>query len=621
MTVFIRLSGILAAFLLAATLSAQVRHDLFIPLATGDSLDATYYTPAILPPSGAPAILFVHGYGLDKDADTANGSIYAGLGYLTLCYSVRGHGNSSGNSTIMSLQERADLVEVLAFLRGLPGVDTARVGIVGGSQGGLHGLWAAADRLPVQAVSSDVIVPHWASDMLMNGSVRRTVLLLLQSATVHYAPVRDTLWSLLRDDAYDAFRSTFTAYRDVDTALLNSASVPTLRFLKWQDHYFAANDGIEAFNRYAGPKKVYVGTRGHFSDHVESERVYQYDQVTRWLGHFLQGADNGITDEPLYTYAASSLPMDSLGYFTWTRSGVNSWPPVGVAPFRFYLGADSTLGYSPPAVSLDSLYLENLYTDSTYTFDSGFIEGFRGSFFDSRLPHRSLVFQSPPLPTDLTWIGTPRMKLYLRPLTDKFPIHAQIYEVDSLGVKYFLNRINYTGRHWLPGAPDSVLAEGIPHAHRFTAGSRIRVELTNIDVTNRIDLGSYPFVVPMFANTGVSVRMDADRASYIELPLIGSPTGVTYAGAGVPAEFQLRQNYPNPFNSTTVISFTLAAPASVRLQVYDLLGRRVATLVEERLQPGEYRIPWHADDRSSGVYYCRLEAGTVHRTGKMLLLR
>ena len=79
----------------------------------------------------------------------------------------------------------------------------------------------------------------------------------------------------------------------------------------------------------------------------------KYDQVTRWLGHFLKGADNGITDEPIYTYAASSLPMDSLGYFTWTRTGVSAWPPPGIQPYRLYLGSDSTLRYSPPTVSLN----------------------------------------------------------------------------------------------------------------------------------------------------------------------------------------------------------------------------------------------------------------------------
>lgn len=607
--------------LLAAHAGGQVRHDVFIPLPGGDSLDATYYTPALIPPSGAPAILFVHGFGLSKDVDTANCSVYAAGGYVTLCYSVRGHGSSSGLSTIMSLDERDDLAEVVAYLRSIPGVDTAHVGLAGGSQGGLHGLWAAADRLPFAAISSDVIVPHWATDMLMNNSVRRTVLLLLQSGSVRYAPVRDSLWEHLRNDDLDSFRALFTAGRDVDTATLNSAEVPTLRLLKWQDHYFSAAGGIESFSRYAAPKKLYVGTRGHFSDHAESERVYQYDQVTRWLGYFLKGADNGILSEPLITFAASSLPTDSAGYFTWTRQGTGSWPPPGIQPYRFYLSSDSTLRTAPPAAGADSLSVDNVYADTSYTFDDGYIEGFRGTHFNAKLPRSAISFESAPLSNEVTWIGAPVMKLFLRSSFGKFPLHAQIYEVDTSGARAFVNRINYSARHWVPGASDSVTVEGIAHAHRFRAGSRIRIELTNIDVTNRIELGSYPFVVPMFSNAGVSVMMDAEHPSYVELPLVGSPTLVAASGPDLPAQFSLSQNYPNPFNASTIIRFRIAAPGEVLLEIFDLLGRRIATLVDEELLPGEYRIAWHADAHPSGVYYTRLRAGQDQRTGKMILLR
>ncbi len=316
----------IARFLLLVVLfltdvAAQERRDVFVVLSSGDSLDATLYLPTLGGPR--PSLLFVHGFGLSKEADTASARIYAASGYVTMCYSVRGHGASSGSSTIMASQERADLAEVIDYLRRMPETDNHRVGLVGGSQGGLHGLWAAADGLPVAALSSDVIVPHWASDMLMNGSIRRTVVLLLQSPGVRYAPARDTLWQLLRADDYDAFRAAFVAGRDVDTALLNASTVPTLRLLKWQDHYFSAEDGIAAFLASPAPKKLYAGTRGHFSDAAEAGRVYQYDQVTRWMGHFLKDEQNGITDEPVLTVAASSLPLDSSGAFTWTRTGVN----------------------------------------------------------------------------------------------------------------------------------------------------------------------------------------------------------------------------------------------------------------------------------------------------------
>ncbi len=630
--------GVLATMaLLASTLvfaipaAAQTRHDLFISTLTADSIDATYFIPATAqPPNGYPGILFVHGFGGSKDDDTANGRLYAASGYVTLSYSVRGHGLSSEGSTIMATAEREDLAGVVDFLRTIPGIDTNNIGISGGSQGGLHGLWAIADRLGVKAVSSDVIVPVWATDMLMNGSIRRTVVNLLKSSRVRYDPVRDTLWDYVRNDQFDQLFPAFTDGRDVDTVALNSATVPSLRFLKWQDHYFSAADGIAAFQHYSGPKKIYLGTRGHFSDQVESERIYTYDQVTRWLAYHLKGIDNGIADEQMFTFAESSLPMDSSGYYLWTRSSLDEWPPPGIAPYRFYLAPDSTLTYTAPTVADDSLFLENIHADTTYTFDTGYIEGFHGPVFENALPRQALSFESDPLPWDVEWIGSPRMELHVSSPSARFPLHAQIYEVDTAGTKYFVNRINYTARNW-PAGDGLIVADGLAHAHRFTAGSRIRVELTNIDVTNRIDLGEYPFVLPMFADAQVTIYADASRPSYIEIPLAQSPTGVDVAELPPSIGPALLQNYPNPFNGATTIAAVLPNTGRATLVIYDVLGREVERIVDGDVAAGRHAFRWDASSRPTGVYFARLTVAArdgyatgiapVHAVKKLILMR
>ncbi len=623
---------LIGSLLAASALMAQVRHDRYIHVSTGDSLDATYFTPPQAPPAaGYPGIIFVHGFGFDKYEVIASCSTYALSGYITLCYTVRGHGNSSGFSKIMSNRERIDFSEVVAWFRALPSIDTASIGITGGSQGGLHGLWAAADRLGVKAVTSDVIVPHWASDMLSNGCIRRTALLLLRGSRVRYDGTRDSLWDFVRSDQFDSLRSHLIPARDVDTSVLNTSTIPTLRLLKWQDHYFAAEDGIDAFVRYGGPKKIYVGSRGHFSDQVESERVYQYDQVTRWLDHFLRNIQNGIVTDPTYTYAYSSLPMDTAGFFQWTRVELNAWPPAGIQLYRCYLDKDSTASFSPQVSLGDSMILSNSYLNPAYTFDTAYIEGFRGPRFNAVLPKQALLFDTPPLAEDVLWVGAPKMKLYVRCGGDKFPIHAQIYELDGSGNRYFVNRINYTARNWQPGASGVLDVEGIPHAHKFTRGNRIRIELTNIDVTNRLLLGSYPFVVPMFEQASVTIAMDAGHQSYIELPLIGRPTSVSAAVLDVPSSTALFQNYPNPFNPRTNFEFRIADFSAagrsasgggfVSLKVIDVLGREVKTLVEEYKQPGMYTVSWDATDAASGIYFYRLQAGKFVQSKKMVVIR
>ena len=89
----------------------------------------------------------------------------------------------------------------------------------------------------------------------------------------------------------------------------------------------------------------------------------------------------------------------------------------------------------------------------------------------------------------------------------------------------------------------------------------------------------------------------------------------------IPAEFALFQNYPNPFNPATAISYQLPAVSHVTLKVFDLLGREVATLVNEVKQAGSYTVTWDAARLASGIYLCRLQAENFTETKKLILLR
>ncbi len=88
--------------------------------------------------------------------------------------------------------------------------------------------------------------------------------------------------------------------------------------------------------------------------------------------------------------------------------------------------------------------------------------------------------------------------------------------------------------------------------------------------------------------------------------------------SSVPDEFRLQQNYPNPFNPSTTISFSLPAKSFVSLNVFDVIGREVATLVSEELNAGSYTRQWFADGLPSGVYFYRLQSGS-YSAAKMLM--
>jgi photosystem II stability/assembly factor-like uncharacterized protein/subtilisin-like proprotein convertase family protein len=88
-----------------------------------------------------------------------------------------------------------------------------------------------------------------------------------------------------------------------------------------------------------------------------------------------------------------------------------------------------------------------------------------------------------------------------------------------------------------------------------------------------------------------------------------------------PTSFKLVQNYPNPFNPSTTIGYQISTLSEVKLEVFDVLGRRVATLVNEQQPPGFYTVNFNATRLASGVYFYRLQAGSFVETKKMMLVK
>ena len=90
---------------------------------------------------------------------------------------------------------------------------------------------------------------------------------------------------------------------------------------------------------------------------------------------------------------------------------------------------------------------------------------------------------------------------------------------------------------------------------------------------------------------------------------------------GLPAEFRLEQNFPNPFNLVTVIRFSIKEAASVKLCIYDGLGRIVCTLVDQKMDRGRYEVSLDATGMASGVYMYSLQAGKSMEIKKLVMLK
>jgi hypothetical protein len=112
----------------------------------------------------------------------------------------------------------------------------------------------------------------------------------------------------------------------------------------------------------------------------------------------------------------------------------------------------------------------------------------------------------------------------------------------------------------------------------------------------------------------------ADGITFL-LPEVPTTSVREDLNAPLPRSFELAQNYPNPFNPSTNIEFSLPQAQDVTLKIYNLLGREVETLVDQKLEAGSYSVQFDAGDKPSGVYFYRLEAGGNVTTKKMSLIK
>ena len=98
-------------------------------------------------------------------------------------------------------------------------------------------------------------------------------------------------------------------------------------------------------------------------------------------------------------------------------------------------------------------------------------------------------------------------------------------------------------------------------------------------------------------------------------------TGITRENSNIPSEFKLYDNYPNPFNPTTTIRYDIPKTGNVKITIYDVPGRAVEILLNEKKPAGSYETHWYGTNFSSGVYFYKMETEGFSETKKMLLLK
>lgn len=118
-----------------------------------------------------------------------------------------------------------------------------------------------------------------------------------------------------------------------------------------------------------------------------------------------------------------------------------------------------------------------------------------------------------------------------------------------------------------------------------------------------------------YVGNAEELRSEADTKTEIQLSTSVEPS------SGIPTQFMLEQNYPNPFNPTTTIRYGLPEAGEVSLQVFDMTGRRVATLVNDSKTAGWHTVTFDASNLASGIYIYRIQSGKFINTRKLILVK
>lgn len=616
-----------------------VRTDFTITMRDGVIIDALKFIPVrqIPPAGGYLTVIMVHGYGDNKNTLATFCHDQATYGYYTMTFSVRGQGNSGGLSNLISDVEALDLLEIIQWVKNdsINGSNPDKILIMGGSQGGLLPMKAVCmGGRPITTLISSVAPPNFASSWIENGSIKMTLLWTMDYTpdTARYTPQVDKMrqWIYNNNKAsWDSLARVLPIGRDFVTSLPN-CQTPVLIEGSWQDKFFNSLGWLDNFTSLNVPFSSYMGAvHGHGGDQSPAEDIWHMNWFNNWFFQWLWDMQTPILDQAKYQYASTTTPVNGNWWsFTHDSSTV---PLKNISTnMRLYFNKNYVLKSIPNNKSTDKVALYNTVAKG-YTLQQAVYDEFKDSNFNTKFLVDTLIYKTTALTSDIKWVGIPTMKLDYSSSASTFcQFNFQIYEVFPNGTERFVNRVNFTDRNYTKGTRKNTTFKGQGHAHIFHAGSKIEIKVTNLDRVKEDSAffdGTNPFVLPVM-NSGTH-NLYLSSNSYIDIPVVGlSNSVIPFSSEGhenlennIPFTYSLNQNYPNPFNPSTFIEYSIANADKVELKVYDLLGREVATLVNEIQNPGSYNVMFNASGLSSGIYFYRIVSGSFSQVRKMILVK
>jgi hypothetical protein len=308
------------------------------------------------------------------------------------------------------------------------------------------------------------------------------------------------------------------------------------------------------------------------------------------------------------------------GMWSFGHDSAVIFPPQNPSTLKLFFNNNGQLTNTPNVNTNDFVNLNNTVATG-YTLLQAVQAEFKGSQFNSNFQKSQLIFNTAPLAQDVIITNTPTISLDYSSNANLCQFNFQIYEVNSVKAK-LITRVNYTDRNYTANTRKTYLIQGLSHSHKFKAGNKIRIIITNLDTSpNDVPfLATNPHVLPVMVNATNKIYLNSN--SYLNFPVIsGGITFLSNETADIPKDFTLSQNYPNPFNPITKISFSIPYETDVTINIYDIRGRHIKTLVNEEKTTGYYDVSFNASDIPSGIYFYNLKAGNFTLTKKMVIIK
>jgi predicted acyl esterase len=328
------LAGVLALAAVASAKPQLTSQSGTLAVDDGTSLAWTLTEPDLTPPPGGwPAIVALHWLGGTKETLTSVAQAFAAEGYAVLAYDARGHGASTGSVELAGPKEVSDLRAFVAWLAARPDVSDSKIGAWGISYGGGETWNALVAGVPLAAAEvvetwTDLYTALWPQGVPKSGIVS-----LFANAVITRSPlVAGLAQGAIQGTNLDVVRDLVSTRSALPR--LGSVTVPVYLFQGRQDFVFDITQATQAFERLAGPKRLYIGDFGHAPSTFPGPDVgYVLTQGVQWFDRFLKGEANGID---------TKAPVE-LAPQTWRGTAV-AYP--GLPPTRtttFKLGGTTRL--------------------------------------------------------------------------------------------------------------------------------------------------------------------------------------------------------------------------------------------------------------------------------------